>query len=59
MDWFKKHVNAVMVIGAIVGSMIWMNSEFNDIKKDIAVIKSVLVIKNILPQELCKIEKKD
>ena len=52
MDWFKKHTDAVMIIGAISASMIWMNCKFNEIEKDIAVMKAVLVLKNILPVEL-------
>lgn len=56
MEWFKKHTDAVMVIGAIIGSMLWMNGKFNEIEKDIAVIKTVLIIKQILPSELAKHE---
>lgn len=52
MDWIKKHTDTVIVLGAIVGSMLWMNGKFNELEKDIAVIKAVLVIKNILPVEL-------
>lgn len=59
MDWFKKHTDAVMVIGAIIGCMIWMNGEFNELKKDVAIIKTVLIIKNIFPIELAKIEEKN
>lgn len=52
MEWFKKHVDAVMVLGGILGAMVWMNGEFNEIKKDIAVIKAVLVMKEIMPRDL-------
>jgi hypothetical protein len=70
MDWFKKHTDAIIVLTAIVGSMLWMNGKFNDIdnrfakverdiaimrselEKDIAVIKAVLIMKQILPPEL-------
>jgi len=56
MEWMKKHCDAIMVIGAILTSMLWMNGKFNDIEKDIAVIKTVLVMKQILPAELAKHE---
>jgi hypothetical protein len=59
MDWMKKHVDTVIIVGAIASSMIWMNSQFNgidsrfgQIEKDIAIIKTVLVMKEILPKEL-------
>lgn len=64
MDWMKKHVDTVVVLGAILSSVFWMNSQFNSVdsrfasmEKDIAVIKTVLMMKNIMPGELCKVEK--
>ena len=64
MDWMKKHVDTVVVLGAILSSVFWMNSQFNGIdnrfalmEKDIAVIKTVLMMKNIMPNEICKAEK--
>lgn len=53
MDWFKKHADTVMIIGSILSSVLWMNSRFNDMEKDITIIKTVLVMKNIMPSELC------
>lgn len=52
MDWMKKHVDTTIIITAIAGSMLWMNGKFNQIEKDIAIIKTVLVMKEILPKEL-------
>lgn len=56
MNWFKKHADAVMVMAVVVGSVVWihekMDSRFTEIEKDLAVIKAVLVMKNILPVEL-------
>lgn len=54
MDWFKKHVDTVIILGGILTSIIWMNAKFNNIEKDVAVIKAVLIMKNILPPELAK-----
>lgn len=68
MDWMKKHVDTVAIIGAIVISMLWMNGKFNEvdrrfsevdlrfssIDKDIAVMKTVLLMKGVMPGELCK-----
>ena len=51
-EWFEKHSDVVIVLTAIIGSMMWMNGKFNQIEKDMAVIKTVLVMKEILPKEL-------
>lgn len=58
MEWFKKHTDTVIIIGAIVSSMLWMNGRFNEIEKDITIIKTVLIMKNILPPELAAKEEK-
>lgn len=57
-DWFKNHSNTLSIIGVIVGALIWINSQFGAIRndlalldKDIAIIKTVMVMKNIIPNE--------
>ncbi len=64
MDWFKKHVDTVIVLGAILSSVLWMNGKFSDmdkrfsdIDKDIVMIKTVLIMKNIMPTEMAKQDK--
>ncbi|CAB4126514.1 hypothetical protein UFOVP80_13 [uncultured Caudovirales phage] len=59
MDWFKKHVDTVVILGGILTSILWMNGKFNDVKDEInevktevAVMKAVLIMKNIMPIEL-------
>ena len=49
------------IIGSVIASMLWMNGKFteidhrfNQLEKDIAVIKTVMVMKNIMPSELCQ-----
>jgi len=61
MDWLKKHSDALMVIASIVTCTAWMNTRFNEIdrrfsevEKDMAIIKTVLIMKNIMPTELAK-----
>ena len=54
MEWFKKHVDTVIVLGAILSSVLWMNGRFAEIEKDITVIKTCLIMKNIMPVELAK-----
>lgn len=59
----KKHIDTIVILTAMCGSMIWMNGKFSDIDKEIAslktemaVIKTVLLMKNIIPSELVKVE---
>jgi hypothetical protein len=53
MEWMKKHVDTVIILGAFGAAMLWMNGKFNALEKDITIIKTVLVLKNIMPAELC------
>jgi hypothetical protein len=59
MDTLKKHVDTLIILGAFASSVLWMNSKFNDIdkqfkeiEKDIVMIKTVLIIQKIMPNEL-------
>lgn len=52
MKWLKDNTGWVTNIIAILGAMTWMNGKFNALEKDIAIIKTVLVMKDILPKEL-------
>jgi hypothetical protein len=55
MEWFKKHADTMVILGAFATSLLWMNGKFNDIEKDITIIKTVLIMKNIMPTDLaCK-----
>lgn len=64
MEWFKKHVDTVIILTAFASSIVWMNGKFNEIEKeiyslktDIAVMKACMIMKNIMPTELAKNEK--
>ena len=57
MEWFKKHTDTVLIL--ILSSVLWMNGKFleveqrfSTIEKEIAIIKTVLIMKNIMPNEL-------
>jgi hypothetical protein len=52
MDWIKKHTDTVLILGSILSSVFWMNAKFNDLEKDLLVIKTVLIMKGIMPTEL-------
>ena len=58
-DILKKHVDTVIILTALCGCLIWMNGKFNDIdkqfsevEKELAIVKTVLIMKDILPKEL-------
>jgi hypothetical protein len=54
MEWFKKHVDTVIILGGILIATLWMTSKINELEKEIAIIKTVLILKNIMPAELAK-----
>lgn len=54
MEWFKKHVDTIVVLGGILSSVLWMNHKFDQVEKDILVIKTVLVMQRIMPSELAQ-----
>lgn len=63
MDWIKKHVDTVIVLGGILSAVIWMNGKFsdvhirlNEIEKDIAMVKTVLIMQKIMPSELVAVK---
>ncbi len=75
MHWFKKHVDTVIVLGGILGSVMWMNGKFTQVEQRfseverrfssidnrLTKIETVMIIKNIMPQEMCttKVEEKN
>ncbi len=52
MEIFRKHVDTVVVLGAILSSVLWMNTKFNELEKEMAVMKTFLIMKEIMPREL-------
>lgn len=60
-NWLKKHIDTIIILGAFASCMLWMNGKFNavdaqfaKVEQDLAVVKTVLIMKNIMPSELCK-----
>lgn len=61
MDMFKKHVDTVIILTAFAASLLWMNGKFNEVDKkfsevhkELAIMKTVLIMKEIMPIELAK-----
>lgn len=65
MDWLSKHADTTTVLAGILGAVCWMNysigtihEDMAEIKIEMAVIRTVLVMKQIMPNEMAK-ESKD
>lgn len=61
----KKHVDTIVILGAVLGSFLWMNGKINgiegkinDLKIDIDRIKTALILQRIMPAELANQEHK-
>jgi hypothetical protein len=56
MDTIKKHLDTVTIIittiATILAGVMWLNTRFNELEKEIAIIKTVLIMKNIMPTDL-------
>jgi hypothetical protein len=52
MDWFKQHADTIAILTVFIGCFWTLNEKINSMDKDIAIIKTVLVMKNIMPNEL-------
>ena len=39
MDIFKKHADTLIIIGSIVSSCLWINGKFNEVDKDISIVR--------------------
>ena len=41
--WLKQHADTIILLSTIFTGLLWMNGKFNDLEKDMAVIKTVLL----------------
>jgi hypothetical protein len=63
--WFKEHVDTLAIIGLLLAGFYWadgkfdkVNERFTSLERDVTAIKTTLIIKNIMPNEIAKCEKK-
>lgn len=52
MELIKKHVDTIIVLGGILGAILWMNGKFNDVDRRLIRIETVLIMKDLMPREL-------
>ena len=48
----RKHIDTLIIIGSVLTACLWINTRFNAMEKDITIIKTVLIMRGILPTEL-------
>lgn len=63
MNWFRKHADTLAIIGTFCAAFVWIDGKFDKIdgrftamERDMAIIKTVLIMKQIMPCELAKEE---
>ena len=48
-NWLTKHADTLVIISSIIGSILWNNSQFNDLTREISNVKQdVAIVKTIL-----------
>lgn len=61
MDWFKKHADTIAILATFCAAFVWIDGKFDRIddkftvlEKDVTIIKTVLIMKQIMPCELAE-----
>lgn len=52
-NWFSKHADMIIILGAFATGVLWINGKFNAIETRLTRIETVLIMQKIMPQELC------
>lgn len=42
-NWFSKHADTVIILGAFVASILWINGKFNSIEAILTRIENILI----------------
>lgn len=58
MEWFKKHTDTVVILGAFACSVLWMNGKFNEVDRRFAKVDAdILIMKNDIDVRFGQIER--
>lgn len=52
LKFLEKYGTALSVIFTVIAALMWFNGKFNALEKDMAVIKTVLIMRNLMPNDL-------
>lgn len=65
-SWFKEHADTIAIITILLAGFYWADGKFdkvNDrlvsVEKDVTAIKTIMIMKNFMPQEMCKVDAKE
>ena len=50
MDFLKRHLDTLIIVGSVCGACIWMNGKFNDVDRRLIRIETVMIMKGIMPE---------
>ncbi len=70
MDWLKKHGDTAAILTVLLMAYFWVDSKFDnmsvkiadlqkqvyEIEKDVAIIRTVMIMKNIYPEQMANVE---
>ncbi len=57
-SWLKKHADTMIILASFGAACIWMSGKFSELEKEMAVVKTVLIMRDLMPKELAKNEVK-
>jgi hypothetical protein len=63
MSWFKKHADAIAIMAVLLGGLKWIDAKMEarflvieqrlcSLEKDVAQIKTVLIIRGMMPESM-------
>jgi hypothetical protein len=62
--WLKSHADTAVTLSVLFMAFFWMHGELmnigtriGNIEKDITMIKTVMILKNIMPSDMCNNDK--
>lgn len=56
MEWFTKHADTIVILSSFAICFYTLNEKISIIEKDLTTIKTVLILRNIMPAELAQHE---
>ena len=54
MEWLKQHADTLVILSSFALCFWTLNEKINSIDKDLAVIKTVMVMRKMMPAEICQ-----
>ncbi len=58
MDWLKQHGDTITILSVFAFCFWTLNEKISVVERDVAIIKTVLIMKNIMPTEVAHNQEK-